>query len=294
MAVLTAGPVLTGAQLGEDGAAVLELLKESMLATLSQSSWRTSMKSFVEEVIEGDFEVVVDEGVEISQIVSARPDVPGEFDSYTKFVENGTANGDPFKVTIEITNVGVSTETVDKVYDDWIRFSAVSPPDFLDAFEAPIGEWVRIGSLDPDVKPIFGLAALLNNPNYMFNVSKFDLFNFEVAEEREPDTVNGEDTRVVFVRGVVNKGFLPAGLNLTALQAVVDQDPPTVREEATFWISSDSLLIVKTYGNVLVDATNATLRGNTTSLVFDYNEPLMVPDSMTELDDTVIDSADSG
>lgn len=284
--VLTGRPTLTGAQLSDDGTAALQLVRESMLATLRQTSWRASIKAVVEEVFEGEVNVRVDEGVEVAQVVSARPGSPREFDSYTKFIENGTVNEEAFKITIELSNVGVSGGGVDEVYQEWVRFSAVSPPDFLDALEVPIGEWARIGSLNPGIKELIGLAALLQDPSFVFNTSRIEEATFEIAEERDPDIVDGVNARVVFVKASANKAFLPVGMNLTVLQAALEDDPPTVREDATYWIDADSQVMLKSSGNVLVQTRNVSLRSNITSLFFDYNEPVIVPDSMTPLHET--------
>lgn len=289
LAVLALRPSLTRAQLDADGVAALDFLKDALLETLSQSSWKSSMTGHVEESLNGVFQISIDEGVELSQIVSARAEAPGEFDSYTRATENGTENGAPFQLTVEITNVGVEGSGRGTLPDNWVRFSAVTPPDFLDQFGAPVGEWVMFRDLQPGAKMFVGLVEFVNDHFAVFNVTLFDEINFDVAEERESETVDGVDTRVVFVRGKPNIAFLPVGSGASPLRRIVEQDPPNVREEGTYWIDAESLLVLRTEGNVVLDSKVIELRGNHTSMFFDYNVPVTVPDAMTGLDEVPID-----
>lgn len=283
VAILTVQFVLTGtlAALDEAGLAVLEVLKDAESAMLEQSSWRMSQRATAEQMFQEPIPVSAVSDLEVDQIVSARAEAPGEFDTYIRIVDVlSSEGGGQATFTIEVSNVGEDPDAVD---DHWVRVSSVAPAELADGTGIPEGEWARVGSVGPDFRDTVLSAVELNNITSLFSGSGFDPNIIEAAEERERETIDGVETRVFFTRLVATQSSLAAlmtplpGLNADGLLEATSED--------VNWIDADSLVLVKQESTFDAENEGFTQSLSGTTLFFDYNMPLQVPDSTTTLDE---------
>lgn len=280
VAILTVQFVLFGTAAAVNGAgrAALEVLKDANRAMLEQDSWRMSQTAKLEETGKDPMFLSSVSDIKVDQIVSARAEAPGQFDSYARHVEvrNREVDGQA-TFTIEVSNVGVDPDAVD---DQWFRVSSVTPTELAAGIGIPEGEWGRVGLVGPDFRDAVLSLVEFNNVASDFKGSDLDPYALDTAEEREGETIAGVETRVFFTKLTVTVGGL-----MVPVVGIDTVGPLEVIEEYVTWIDADSLVFVKQEEASVVKMEKLTKALNGTSLFFDYNMPLQVPDPTTTLDE---------